>query len=132
MQETPVQFLGQEDPLEKGKATHSSILWLPCGSAGKESTHNVGDLGSIPGLERSPGEGKGYTLQYSGLENSMDYIWSMGVTKSQTWLRDFHFLKSLIMIKILLTLNQFKKRMVGYKVKSKSIFGCPDPTPDSD
>ena len=44
----------------------------------------------------------------------------------------FHFLKSLIMIKILLTLKQFKKRMVGYKVKSKSIFGCPDPTPDSD
>ena len=45
---------------------------LPCGSAGKESTCNVGDLGSIPGLGRSPGEGKGYPLQYSGLENSMD------------------------------------------------------------
>ena len=43
------------------------------GSAGKESTCNAGDLGSIPGLERSPGEGKGYPLQYSGLENSMDY-----------------------------------------------------------
>ena len=44
------------------------------GSAGKEFTCNVGDLGSIPGLGRSPGEGKGYPLQYSGLENSMDCI----------------------------------------------------------
>ena len=50
-------------------------LVFPCGSAGKESTCNVGDLGSIPGLGRSPGEGKGYTLQYSGLENSMDSPW---------------------------------------------------------
>ena len=49
-----------------------SYLGFPCGSAGKESACNVGDLGSIPGLERSPGEGKGYPLQYSGLENSMD------------------------------------------------------------
>ena len=45
---------------------------FPCGSAGKESTCNVGDLGSIPGLGRSPGEQKGYPLQYSGLEISMD------------------------------------------------------------
>ena len=44
-----------------------------CGSACKESTCNAGDLGSIPGLGRSPGEGKGYTLQYSVLENTMDY-----------------------------------------------------------
>ena len=44
------------------------------GSAGKESACNVEDLGSIPGLGRSPGEGKGYPLQYSGLENSMDCI----------------------------------------------------------
>ena len=56
---------------------------FPCGSAGKEYTCNVGDLGSIPGLGRSPGEGKGYPLQYSGLENSMDYI-GHGVTKSRT------------------------------------------------
>ena len=53
---------------------YSKSLCFPCGSAGKESTCNVGDLGSIPGLGRSPGEGKGYPLQYSGLENSMDYI----------------------------------------------------------
>ena len=44
----------------------------PCGSAGKESTCNAGDVGLVPGLGRSPGEGKGYPLQYSGLENSMD------------------------------------------------------------
>ena len=47
---------------------------LPCGSAGKESAYNAGDLGLIPGLGRSPGEGKGDPLQYSGLENSMDCI----------------------------------------------------------
>ena len=47
-------------------------MGFTCGSAGKESTYNVGDLGSIPGLVRSPGEGKGYQLQFSGLENSMD------------------------------------------------------------
>ena len=43
------------------------------GSAGKESTCNAGDLGPIPGLERFPGKGNGNPLQYSGLENSMDY-----------------------------------------------------------
>ena len=43
----------------------------PCGSADKESACNVGDLGLIPGLGKSPGEGKGYPLQYSGLENFM-------------------------------------------------------------
>ena len=47
---------------------------FPCDSAGKESTCHVEDLGSIPGLRISPGEGKGYPLQYSGLENSMDCI----------------------------------------------------------
>ena len=47
-------------------------MGFPCGSAGKESAYSVQDLDSIPGLERSPGEGKGYPLQYSGLENSMD------------------------------------------------------------
>ena len=60
------------------------------GSAGKESACNVGDLGSISGLGRSPGEGKGYPLQYSGLENSMDCI-VHEVAKSWTRLSDFHF-----------------------------------------
>ena len=45
---------------------------FPCGSTGKESACNAGDLSSIPGLGRSPGEGNGYPCQYSGLENSMD------------------------------------------------------------
>ena len=61
------------------------FLGFPCGSAGKESACNAGDLGVIPGLGRSPGEGKGYPLQYSGLENSMDCI-VHGVTKSHTQL----------------------------------------------
>ena len=51
------------------------------------------DLGSIPGLGRSPGEGKGYPLQYSGLENSRDCI-VHGIAKSWTWLSDFHFTSS--------------------------------------
>ena len=59
------------------------VMGFLCGSDGKESACNAGDLGSIPGLGRSPGEGKGYPLQYSGLENSMDYS-VHGVTKSQT------------------------------------------------
>ena len=50
------------------------FLGFPCEPAGKESTCNAGDLGSIPGSERSPGERKGYPLQYSSLENSMDCI----------------------------------------------------------
>ena len=66
------------------------FLGFPFGSAGKESTCSVGDLGSIPGLGRSPGEGKGYPLQYSGLENFMDCI-VHGVAKSWIWLSDFHF-----------------------------------------
>ena len=65
-------------------------MGFPCGSAGKESTCNVGDLGLIPGLGRSPGEGKGYSLQYSGLENSTDCI-VHGVAQSQTRPSDFHF-----------------------------------------
>ena len=62
---------------------------LPCGSAGKESTCSAGDLGLIPGLGRSSGEGKGYPLQYSDLKNSMSYI-VHEVTKSETQLNDFH------------------------------------------
>jgi len=68
-----------------------------CGSAGKESTCNAGDLGLIPGLGRSPGEGNGYPLQYSGMENSMDCI-IHGVAKSWTWLSNIHFTYFLILI----------------------------------
>ena len=59
------------------------FLGFPGGSVGKESACNVGDLGSIPGLGRTPGEGKEYPLQYSGLENSM-YSIDYGIAKSQT------------------------------------------------
>ena len=62
-----------------------------CGSMGKESACNAGDLGAMPGLGRSPGEGKGYPLQYSSLENSTDCL-VHGVVKSQTQLSDFHSL----------------------------------------
>ena len=70
--------------------TAKDIMGFPDGSDGKESMCNAGDQGSIPELGRSPGEGKGYPLQYSGLENSMHCI-VHGVTKSQTRLSDFHF-----------------------------------------
>ena len=103
--------------LEKEMATHSSVLaWRIPGpgepggllsmgshrvrhdwsdlaadsSVGKESTCKAGDPGSIPGSGRSTGEGIGYPLQYSGLENSMDSI-VHGVAGSQTRLSDFHF-----------------------------------------
>ena len=68
-------------------------MGFPCGSAGEESACNAGDLGLIPGLERSPGEGKGYPLQYPSLENSMDGT-VHGVTKSRTRLSNFHYLPS--------------------------------------
>ena len=71
-----------------------SVLFIFAGfldsSVGKESACNTGDPGSISGLGRSPGEGKGYPLQYSGLENSMDCI-VHGVAKSWTGLSDFRF-----------------------------------------
>ena len=107
MWETWVQSLGWEDPwrrerlptpvsgLENSRpygpwghkeldTTERLSLWgFPFGSAGKESACSVGDLDSIPGLERSPGEGKSYLLQYSGLENSIDCIIHR-VAKSRT------------------------------------------------
>ena len=74
---------------------NNNMMGFLCGLAGKESTCNVGDLGLIPELGRSPGEGKGYPLQYSGLENSKDCI-VHGVTKSRTRLSDFHFHNNMI------------------------------------
>ena len=59
---------------------------FPCDSAGKESACTAGDLGLIPGLGRFPGEGKGYPVQYSVLENSMDCI-----VHDYIWLSNFHF-----------------------------------------
>ena len=74
--------------IRKKKSLLCMIMGFPCGSADKECTCNVGDLGSIPGLGRSPGEEKGYPLQYSGLEIPCIVH---EVTKGQTRLRDFHF-----------------------------------------
>ena len=71
--------------LSKSKCFSLLILSLfPCGSAGKESACNAGDLGSIPGLERCPGEGKGYPLQYSGLENPWTVYSPWGRKESDT------------------------------------------------
>ena len=89
-QETPARFLGQEDHWRRDRLPTPIFLGFPCGSAGQESACNVGDVGSIPGLQRSPGDVKGYPLQYSGLENSMNCI-VHGITKSRTQLNNFHF-----------------------------------------
>ena len=71
-------------------------MGFPGGSDNKESTCNAGDLGSIPGLGRLPGEGNGYPLQYSSLENSMDRgAWQATVhevEKNRTQMSEFHFL----------------------------------------
>ena len=70
MQETLVRFLDQKDCWRRDGLPTPVFFGFPGGSAGRESTWNAGDLCLIPGLRRSPGEGKGYPLQYSGLENS--------------------------------------------------------------
>ena len=94
---------------------------FPCGSAGKESACNVGDLGSIPQLGRSPGEGKGYPLQYSGLENSMDSI-IHGVAKSRTQLSNFHFhqIEYINYVQFLVYFN----KAVGRREKVKGSCKC--------
>ena len=69
----------------------------------------MGDLGLIPGLGRSPGEGKGYPLQYSGLENSRDYT-VHGVSKSRTKLSNFHF-------------TSFKSKLLVIALSLKFKFG---------
>ena len=91
MQETPVQFLGQEDPRRRDRLPTPVFLGFLYSWTGKESACNVGDLGPFPKLGRSPGEGNGYPLQYSGLENSMDCM-THGIAKSRTWLSILHFI----------------------------------------
>ena len=76
-------------PSSQGEEGFLSLFSLPGGSEGVESACNAGDLGLIPGLGRSRGEGKGYLFQYSGLENPMDCI-VYEVAKSQIQLSDFH------------------------------------------
>ena len=79
-------------------------LGFPGGSTGKESACDAGDLGSIPGLGRSSGEGNGYPLQYSGLENSMDRgAWQAtvhGIANSWTQLSDPHFFINTVYVNI--------------------------------
>ena len=87
MLETQVQFMVRKIPWRRDRLSTPVSLSFSHGSAGKESAWNAGDLGSIPALERSPGEGNGYPLQHSGLENSMT---AHGVTKSRTRLSNFH------------------------------------------
>ena len=79
-------------PWRRDRLPTPGFLGFPGGSAGKESASNAGDLGLTRGSGRSPGEGKGYPLLDSGLENFMDSI-VHGVTKSWTRLSDFHFTK---------------------------------------
>ena len=87
------------------------------GSDGKASARNAGDLGSIPGLGRSPGEGNGNPLQYSCLENSLDggVWWATvhGVAKSRTWLSDFTFF--LFFQFMVFVLQQAKQRPEGLR-----------------
>ena len=73
------------------------MLGFRGGSAGEESACSAGDLGLLPGLGRAPGEGKGYPLRYSGLENPMDCI-GLGVAKSWTRPRDFHFHSTVLIL----------------------------------
>ena len=84
MQATLVRFLGWEDLLDKDRLPTPVFLVFFSSSAGKESTCNAGDLGSISGSGKSPGEGKGYLPQYSGLENSMNCIVHGGLKESDT------------------------------------------------
>ena len=85
-----MRFLSQEFCWRRDRLPTPVFLGFPCGSTGKESPCNAGDLGFILGLGRSPGEGYGYPVQYSALEISMDCI-VHGVSKSWTQLSDFHF-----------------------------------------
>ena len=106
------------------------------GSADNESACNAGDLGSIPRLGRSLGEGNGYPLQFSGLENSMDCI-VHGVAKSWIWLSDFHFhyglshdielVFPLIYRRTLLFIHSMYKSLYLLIPTSPSVPACPSP-----
>ena len=89
-QETPVQFLGWKIPWRRDRLPSPIFLGFPGDSDDKESAHNAGEMGSVPELGRCPGEGNSYPLQYSGLENSMDYT-VHEVVKNQTGLSNFNF-----------------------------------------
>ena len=96
-----MQFLGREDPQRGDRLPTPVFLGFLCGSAGKESAGNAGDLGSIPGLGRSPGEGKGYPLQYSGLENSVGlwgcFVFVLGVVHALFTLNRISRIKDIVL-----------------------------------
>ena len=89
VQETPFDSWVKKIHWRRARLPTPVFLGFSGGSVGKESTCNVGDMDSIPGLGRFPGEGKGCPLQYSGLENSVDYT-VHGAAKSLTRLSKFH------------------------------------------
>ena len=95
--------------------TELKLWWdFLVGSDGKASAYNAGDLSSIPGLGRSPGEGNGNPFQYSCLENSMDggAWWATvhGVIKSRTWLSDF----TLSFPQVILIFSHEWKWLIGF------------------
>ena len=90
IQETLVWFQGWKVRWRRDRPPTPVLLGFPGGSAGKETACKAGDLSSIPGLGRSPGEGNSYPPQYSCLENSIDSL-VLSVAKNQTQLSNFHF-----------------------------------------
>ena len=116
MQETQFDSWVEKIHWRRDRLPTPVFLGFASGSTGRESACNVGDQGSIPGLGRCPGEGKGYPLQYSGLENSMDCI-VHGVAKS--WMRlSLSWLLSLL--NTMLPLSHPNPR----KPKASSCFHC--------
>ena len=128
-QPTAAEYLEYSEILRKYYSPAPS-KGFPDGSAGKESACNTGDLGSIPELGRSPGEEKGYPLQYSGLENSMDCV-VHGVAESRTRLSNFpskHMFSSppLILSVLLSFLSIFIITILDYCKKShQTSLLCP-------
>ena len=95
------------------------------GNTGEESNCNMGDLGLIPGLGRPPGEGNGYLLLYSGLENSMDCV-VHGVAKSWTWLSSFQFTPGKPMAFVTGTLLTYQYHLQN-KSLATSVSFCKNP-----
>ena len=118
MREISVRSLGWKDLLEKGIGI-PAFLGFPGGSDGKESARNERDLGSIPGLGRSSGDGNSYPFQYSGLENSRDRgAWQSivhGVAKSRTRLNAFQF--SLVTKQQQWTLRVEKRKVIATLIR---------------
>ena len=92
---------------------HFVLHSFPDSWAGKKSTCSAGDLGSIPGLGRSPGGGKGYPFLYSGLENSMVCI-ACGVAKRWARLSDFHIVYLMYTLLCLLYFLRFSIIIINY------------------